>query len=505
VEKNNMLSKNQSGFRKNKSTINQILKLQDSILKKFKNKEDVLAIFIDFERAYDMLHIPTLLKKLLNKGIIGKTYRWIANFLSNRTFQVKVGAYLSDNYILENGVPQGSIISPLLFLIMINDIPNEIDGVEMTLFADDSSIYAGHRNRNKLEQKIQLSLDTINAWCNRNGFKISVGKTIGVLFTKKNKISNICLKVESKTIKIEKTAKFLGVMFDHRLSWKPHIEYLIAKCKKRMNLMRAVSGYHWGASKKALLHIYRALIRSVIDYGDVVFSSAPNSYLDKLSSIQTEALRLCCGAAKGTAALALQNECGEMPLQMRRLQNSLKLGAKVLGRPNHPLESAYQPHWTDEFRTYGEKNQSTYKRTHSFFSSLNLPFQSPTFPSTPHWQNNDIDVDLSLHKEMSKKFDSPEMLRLLSLEHINKYHTYTHVYTDGSKVENTVGAAYTIPTLNLDKQIRLCDYSSIFAAELTAIKEVFSWISENESQELKNFAIFSDSLSVLTSIKNSFT
>src|SRR6218665_2549883 len=82
-----------------------------------------------------------------------------------------------------------------------------------------------------------------------------------------------------------------------------------------MNLMRAVSGYHWGASKKALLLIYKSLITSVIDYGDVVYSTANKSNLDKLSSVQTEALRLCCGAAKGTAALALQNECGEMPLQ----------------------------------------------------------------------------------------------------------------------------------------------------------------------------------------------
>ena len=275
VEKNNLLSKNQSGFRKNKNTIDQILRLQDNILKKFKNREEVLAIFIDFERAYDMLHVPTLLKKLLNMGIIGKTYNWIVNFLSSRTFQVKVGASLSDKYILENGTPQGSIISPLLFLIMINDIPNEIDGVEMTLFADDSSIYASHRNRNKLQKKIQLSLDAINAWCNRNGFKISVGKTIGVLFTKKGKIGNINVKVGNETIKIEKTAKFLGVIFDHRLSWKPHIDYVIAKCKNRMNLMRAVSGNHWGASKKAQLHIYRALIRSVIDYGDVAYASAP--------------------------------------------------------------------------------------------------------------------------------------------------------------------------------------------------------------------------------------
>src|SRR5688572_32290055 len=141
-----------------------------------------------------------------------------------------------------------------------------------------------------------------------------------------------------------------------------------------MNLMRAVSGNHWGASKKALLNIYRALIRSVIDYGDIAYTSAPKSYLDKLSSIQTEALRLCCGAAKGTAASALQNECGELPLFLRRLQNSLKFGAKILGSKFHPFRRTMENHWTNIFRTSDSKDHSIYTRTTDFFSSLNTSF-----------------------------------------------------------------------------------------------------------------------------------
>src|SRR6218665_835032 len=171
-----------------------------------------------------------------------------------------------------------------------------------------------------------------------------------------------------------------------------------------------------------------------------------------------------------------------MPLQIRRFQNSLKLGAKVLGTPHHTVRSAYQPHWTNEFRTAGNKNESTYTLTHSFFSSLNLSFLAPTFSTTPPWLNKDIDIDISLNESISKRNDNPELLRLISLDHINIYNTYTHihVYTDGSKAENLVAAAYTIPTLNLNKQLRLCNSSSIYAAELTAIKEAFLWISENE-------------------------
>src|SRR6218665_1758613 len=208
--KNTLFTKNQSRFRKYKSTIDQIIKLQDKILKKLKNKEDLLAIFIDFERAFDMLHIPTLLRKLQNYGIVGNVANFITNFLSNRTFQVKVGTEFSNKFPQENGTPQGSVISPLLFLIMINDIPSGPDGVDMSLFADDSAVYFGSTNTKLLVNKIQQSMNAISNWCNENGFKISINKTTGVLFTNKNKsnIPKIKINIGNEDIKIEDKVKF---------------------------------------------------------------------------------------------------------------------------------------------------------------------------------------------------------------------------------------------------------------------------------------------------------
>lgn len=103
--------------------MDQIIKLQDKIVKKIQNKEHLLAIFIDFERAFDILHIPTLLRKLQKLGIVGNMANCVENFLTERTFQVKAGAELSTKFIQQNGTPQGSVISLSLFLIMINDIP----------------------------------------------------------------------------------------------------------------------------------------------------------------------------------------------------------------------------------------------------------------------------------------------------------------------------------------------------------------------------------------------
>ena len=109
-------------------------------------------------------------------------------------------------------------------------------------------------------------------------------------------------------VKIDNKAKFLGLVFDSKLNWNEHIKYLEEKCNKRLNLMRAVSGNTWGASKKSLLTIYRSLIRSVIDYGSMAYNLASDSTKHKLDVIQHKALRLACGVFCSTAAAALQVE-----------------------------------------------------------------------------------------------------------------------------------------------------------------------------------------------------
>src|SRR6218665_1355512 len=141
---------------------------------------------------------------------------------------------------------------------MINDMPNNTSGVDLSLFADDSAIFAAGRRTTTLEKRIQESLSAIQKWCDRSGFRISTSKTTAVLFTHSRQ--------RGQDIDITDSAKFLGVVFDRRLSWKPHIDYTITKCR-RMGLLCAVSGQKWGASKKSLLMIYRALIRPVPEYG----------------------------------------------------------------------------------------------------------------------------------------------------------------------------------------------------------------------------------------------
>ena len=183
LESNHLLTNYQTGFRKDRSTLDQILKLQDTISKHNSNRGFTVAAFLDFEKAYDMLWRPGLLMKIKRLGIHGNMFSFIESFVSERTFQVKVGSVLSEAKILENGTPQGSIISPILFLIMINDMAEICPGVELSLFADDSATYKSGKDLKTLVSDIQKALDHISDWCDDWGLQISLKKSSVVVFT----------------------------------------------------------------------------------------------------------------------------------------------------------------------------------------------------------------------------------------------------------------------------------------------------------------------------------
>jgi len=248
VEKNNILSNVQCGFRKHRSTTDHIIRLQDAINKYNNNSGYTVGVFIDFQSAFDMMWRKGLLIKLKNYGITGNITSFIEKFLTNRTIQVRVGNTLSNTYLLENGTAQGSIISPLLFLIMINDLPNSLHEVETSLFADDSCIFKSGKNLKQITKVIQDNINKISHWCDLWGFKISLDKTVAVIFTQKKHDAPKLL-IKNQTIKIDEKAKFLGLILDSKLTRTEHINYIETKCKKRLNLMRAVAGSTWGPTK----------------------------------------------------------------------------------------------------------------------------------------------------------------------------------------------------------------------------------------------------------------
>ena len=162
LESHSLLNRFQSGFRKQRSTTDHIARLQDSVHKALHNRQHALAIFLDFSKAFDMVWREGLLHKLRNLGIGGRMHAWIADFLSDRRIRVRVGAAVSDVYRLDNGTPQGSIISPLLFNIMVNDLPDPNNmALAPAVFADDYAAWMAGKNLKHLCSNVQKHLDEI--------------------------------------------------------------------------------------------------------------------------------------------------------------------------------------------------------------------------------------------------------------------------------------------------------------------------------------------------------
>jgi hypothetical protein len=398
LENNNLLANTQTGFRKNKSTLDQIIKLQDHVHRNLHNKLHTLAVFIDFRAAFDMLWSGGLLIKLDRMGINGETFNFIKSFMHDRSFQVRVGDQFSTTKRVQNGTPQGSPLSPILFLIAVNDLPELISaGTENSLFADDCALYTSNYNKRigKSVFEMQRNLDRLYKWCNIWGFQISMDKTVCVLFShNKNLKNNVKLNINGVSLKLERSAKFLGVVFDDRLTFTQHIDYVVDKCRKRINLMKSLSGTEWGASRSTQMLIYKSLIRSVLDYGSIAYDVMSDSHKRKLDSIQFQALKVASGAMISTSLSSLQVELGELPLNLRRKELQIKYLAKIKSIPDHPARKVAQSDWMVRFRKFKNGAAPSLIKTQEFFDFFQADTNCEQIKNNFRYNNTTISKEL---------------------------------------------------------------------------------------------------------------
>uniref|UniRef100_A0A3B5QAR3 Reverse transcriptase domain-containing protein n=1 Tax=Xiphophorus maculatus TaxID=8083 RepID=A0A3B5QAR3_XIPMA len=492
------ISKFQSGFRKGRSTNDPTLCLEHEIRKAQVNKESVVAVFFDIEKAYDMMWVEGLLIKLCMLDIKGKLFKWIKDFLTNRKIQVRIGDVISGKYKVENGTPQGSIISPLLFLIMINDVFKDI-GKEIgcSLFADDGAVWKRGKNVDFIVRKLQKVIIEIEKWALQWGFKFSVEKTKVMIFTQKKLNKEIKLKLYNQELEQVKCIKFLGIWFDEKLKWNIHIQKVVDKCKKILNILRCLAGSDWGADRKSLKQIYIGVIRSNIDFGCIVYGSAAKTHLVKLDIIQHQALRLCTGAFKTTPTAAIEVEMGEMPLDLRRTKLEINYWLNVQSNKfDHPTREILSPCWEKEkkeMRSFGWTIENKIKE----FKMNSLEISQTPISITPPWILPEATVDMSI---MEKKQDKSYIADSYSVQiHLNNYYQYMQIYTDASKINGKIGIAFVVPEFNLKIGKRITDGLSVYTGEMLAILLALQWVED--IKPLKT-VICSDSSSALLSLKN---
>ncbi len=498
LESKNLLDHIQSGFRKTRRTTDHLVSLENSINKGFANKESTVAIFLDIQKAYDMVWRRGVLIKMKAMGICGRTLKWVDSFMSNRVIQVKINGILSDKFITENGVPQGSVISPLLFNIAVSDIPRCIQGINISQFADDIAIWKTSRSIKFATKKVQTGLTDIVNWCNKWGFTLSVPKTVGILFTKKKNIPDLDVKIGNNKVKFKQETKFLGLVFDTKLNWNKHFEYLLDRCKKRLNLLRCMTGHSWGIDGSLLLRLYKALIRPILDYGCEAYDSTCNTNKKSLDTIQYRALKLCTGAIHGTSLRALQIECGEPPLGIRRKFLTDSYGAVIKANPNHPNKHMFCDNWQKHY-FFQDENPYLHKPFESRVIDIDFDMMETVYPEFPFWDFQEIKINTSLHN-LIQGIEEDHIKREIVIKEINSlWGAAVHIYTDGSldPKTNKVGCSMVIPAFKVSKKFRLSNNSSIYSAELVAILMALEWIEEVKPTDA---IVFSDCKSAITAI-----
>ena len=290
-----LLHKSQSGFRAKHSTESALILMVDSWLKALNAGKLVGCVMVDFRKAFDLVDHQILLKKLHSYKCSNSCLSWFKSYLFHRTQRVAINNELSETSKLSCGVPQGSILGPLLFLLFINDLPLSLHGTSFVdLYADDTTIYEQHSDVKTLQSNLQKSLNSLHDWCRKNGMVLNTLKTKVILITSRQKRNNLLkdklsLKYNDIDIKMTTSDKILGVYVDENLSWNDHYQHVSKKVSSYLWLLSKIKTY---LSREHRLLFYNSYIKPQFDYCSVIWSNSSNFNIDKINKLQRRACKL---------------------------------------------------------------------------------------------------------------------------------------------------------------------------------------------------------------------
>ena len=294
-ETNNFLSADQGGFRKGYSTVATIADLTDDLFTQINQGNTTLATFFDLRKAFDTVSTSILQKKLERSGVRNGVLRWCSNYLSNRYQCTYANGFTSSLLPVSCGVPQGSVLGPLFFLVFVNDIQGAIDECSIKLYADDTVLYQSGVNSEEAAFKLQESVNLFANWCEINSLTINIAKTKTVAFGSRHKVKKAkkaVIKLDGEELKQVPSYKYLGMIVDSTLNYNLHVNQVIRTVLHKLILLSKMKKY---LRDDTALSIYKSMILPYFDYADVIFSKALNKDIGKLQKLQNRCLKICMG------------------------------------------------------------------------------------------------------------------------------------------------------------------------------------------------------------------
>ena len=418
-ENNNLFSPYQSGFRKQDSCVSQLLAITHEIFNNFNASPslETRGVFLEISKAFDRVWHEGLLFKLQSYGIQGPLLNLIKSFLSNRLQRVVLNGHCSTWEEVLAGVPQGSILGPLFFLIFINDLPDGLQS-NVKIFADDTSLFSvmidSLRSSNLLNTDLALIEDWAFQW--KMLFNPDPSKqAIEVLFSRRaTHTPHPVLTFNDNVICSKDSHKHLGMILDKKLTFGHHLKEKISKANKGIGLITRLYSF---LPRKTLINIYKAFIRPHIDYGDVIYDDPSNiKFSQKIESVQYNAALAITGAIRGTSREKLYQELGFEHLHDRRWFRRLCLFYKIKNDLTVPYLKNLLP----------ETKSSSYSlrtnRINNVPSARTGRFQSSFFPYCiskwnqlePELQNS---LTLSSFKHSLLRFIRPTASPIYNIQH----------------------------------------------------------------------------------------
>ncbi|MEC7531553.1 MAG: reverse transcriptase domain-containing protein [Actinomycetota bacterium] len=516
---NNLINPNQSGFRKKRTCLDQLARLDRYARRQKALSKNTRAAFLDLEKAYDTLWREGLLIKLKAKGFKGKIYNYVQDFLDNREFAVKVNSARSETKIQENGVPQGSVLSPILFNIMIDAVHEEIEEsnaklketakIELGQYADDIALWCSYRGKSQFPKHFVEVIERVMELLKHIGFKVNKTKTqLITIFPRKPQKEPCDVELGGERIPIKSEVTYLGVILDKFLNYQKHIDDRIDKASKGINIMRFLSGKSWGSSTNTLRTIYVALVRATLTYGQELYDSSSKGNLSKVDTVQSRALRLILRCPKSTNVSAMEVVARIPPLNLVRSMAINNFWTKVRSMNGHPLMAEYNMQKLRLLRS-SEEHQPMVQKCKEKLKELELEnTELASIPQIPNtWTMTPPVPDLGLSQIIDKKTTNQLIQKNTALSFIDEhYKDYAKIYTDGSKTNGKSAAGVTSKDLQIEETVRLDDEVSITTVELFAIHMAIKAL--HRSAELAstgaynnlNVAILTDSKSAIQSL-----
>ena len=292
LERHELLYCYQYGYRKLHSTTLALIELTDSIRRLIDEKNIVFSLFIDFTKAFDTVDHQILLDKLTHYGVRGHTNDFFKSYLSNRTQYTAVNGETSSIQKVTCGVPQGSVLGPILFLVYVNDLHRCLGNTMIRMFADDTNLTLFHERSDYLKEMSLTKIKALMKWCECNKLTINWDKTYYIVFHAKNKkIGSYFneMNVSGNTVKRVSCVKYLGIYIDELLTWRDHVSHVHKSLIRYYGIFNHIKNF---INKKVIRQLYFALVYSKIKYGIELYGSCSKEQLHRIQVIQSGLLKI---------------------------------------------------------------------------------------------------------------------------------------------------------------------------------------------------------------------